>query len=150
MLLGATLVCLLLFAFSSLFYLFVVIGQEGSMGKNFLELFYMAIHIVILCVGLFLVKDALKRGSNIVRSLMYSRYGNVSIPARIIFLFFCVLGLASFIYGLLVLLPTGIYDFKFPIALKWDLLNVGLTFFAVSIFFFLFPFFFGNEAKKAK
>ncbi len=144
------LIFLLAISFSSLIYLFVAIGQDGSISKNLLELFYLAVHIVILCAALFFNKDALKRGSNVIRSLTYSRYGNVSIPARAISIIFFASGLTSFIYGLLILLPTGIYDFQFPIALKWDLLNVGLTVASISIFFFLFPFLFGFEPKKTK
>lgn len=139
---------LLLFACVSLTYLFVAIWREGSLGNNYLELFYMAIHIVILVTGIFLSKEGMRRGSNIMRSLMYSRYGRPSIPARIISSIFIAVGIVSFVYSLLIIMPIGIYDFGFPLALKWDLLNVGLTLSVVGIFFFLFPFELPSEIKK--
>lgn len=139
---------LLLFACISLAYLFIAIWNEGSLGNNYLELFYMAVHIVILATGIFLSKDGMRRGSNIMRSLMHNRYGRPSIPARIISSIFVVIGVVSFAYSLLIIMPIGIYDFGFPLALKWDLLNVGATLAIVAFFFFLFPFKLPNEAKK--
>jgi len=118
------------------------------LGNNYLELFYMAIHIMILVTGIFLSKEGMRRGSNIMRSLMYSRYGRPSIPARIISSIFIAVGIVSFVYSLLIIMPIGIYDFGFPLALKWDLLNVGLTLSVVGIFFFLFPFELPSEIKK--
>lgn len=139
---------LLVLACSSLIYLFVAIWQEGSLGNNYLELFYMAIHIIVLVTGIFLNKEAMRRGSNVIRSLMYSRYGRPSLPARVISLIFVVVGAFLLVYSLLIILPIGVYDFGFPLALKWDLLNVGATLAIVAFFFFLFPFKLPNEAKK--
>ncbi len=141
---------LLLFASFTLGYLFVAIGEEKSLTNNIFELIYLCLHIVMMVLGILLSNEAKRRGSNVMRSLMYSKYGRVSVPARVISLLFVALGLFLFIYALLLLLPVGLYDFSFPIALKWDMLNVGITIAVISFFFFLFPFLFPNEVKKAQ
>ncbi len=141
---------LILFAIVSLGYLFVKIGEEESLMNNVFELIYLGLHIVMMVMGIILSNEAKRRGSNVMRSLTYSRYGRVSMPARIISIAFILLGIALFTYALLLLFPIGLYDFSFPIALKWDMLNVGVSVAIIAFFFFLFPFLFPNKVTKTQ
>ena len=143
-------VLLLCFAVFSLIYLFIKIGEEKSFTNNVFELIYMGVHIVMMVMGIIMTKEAMSKGSIIMRSLMYTKYGQVSIRARLISLAFMLMGLGLFVYGLLIILPLGLYDFSFPIALKWDMMNVGATIVITSFLFFLFPFFLPSDLDTNK
>ncbi len=145
-----TFALLLCFAIFSLFYLFVKIGEEKSFTNNVFELIYMGVHIVMMVMGIILSKEAINKGSNVMRSLMYTKYGQVSIRARVISLIFMAVGCGLFIYGLLIILPLGVYDFSFTTALKWDMVNVGLTIIIIAFYFFLFPFLLPSDLNKSK
>lgn len=141
---------LLVFGIFSLAFCFYQIYFENSIKNNMFELFYMAVHFIILILFFLLISDAFKKGSHIMRTLMYNRFGQVSHIAPFAFGGILLLGLALFIWTILIMTPTGVYDFKFPIALKWDMLNASLTLIVYPIFFILFPFLFAKNPANTK
>lgn len=146
---GVTIV-LIVFGVFSLAFCFYQIYFEKSIKNNMFELFYMAVHFIILVLFFLLISDAFKKGSHIMRTLTYNRFGQVSKVAPFVSSSLIALGIALFIWTILMMTPTGVYDFKFPIALKWDMLNASLVLIVYPIFFLLFPFLFAKNPAHTK
>ncbi len=138
------------FTLFSTIYCIVDIWQNQSMNDNIFELIYMGIHLIVLVFLIMVTLSAFKRGSFIMRGLVYSAYEGVSIPFLVVVGFIFLVGLFLFIYGLLIVIPTGVYDFKFPITLKWAILNAGLLLVFLMGAFFSFPFLFAKNPTLTK
>lgn len=143
-------IILSVFTLFSAIYCIVDIWQNQSMNDNIFELIYMGIHLIVLVFLIMVTLSAFKRGSFIMRGLVYSAYEGVSIPFMVVVGFIFLVGLFLFIYGLLIVIPTGVYDFKFPITLKWAILNAGLLLVFLMGAFFLFPFLFAKNPTLTK
>jgi len=131
-----SLIVLALIAVISFIYAAGKIYQEGSMNNNVLELFYLGIHFVILVTAILFCKNALTKGSYIMRTLMYSRYGRRSIFALVLTATFFFINCAVFVYFAAVLFGSGWPSFNFPITLIIDLVNTPLTAMVICFFFF--------------
>lgn len=126
------------------------IWQAQSMNDNIIELLFMGIHLVVIGFFIMVTISAFKKGSYIIRGLTYSAHEGVSIPIRVASILIFSLGTFLFIYGLLILAPSGVYDFSFPITLKWAILNSGLLLMVLMTAFFAFPFLFANNPTLTK
>ncbi len=126
------------------------IWQAQSMNDNIIELLFMGIHLIVIGFFIMITISAFKKGSYIIRGLTYSAHEGVSIPIRVASILIFALGAFLFIYGLLILIPSGVYDFAFPITLKWAILNAGLLLMVLMGAFFAFPFLFANNPTLTK
>lgn len=126
------------------------IWQNETMKNNIFELLFMAIHLIALGFFTMVTYTSLKSGSHILRGLAYSSHDGVNIILRIASCIIFSLGLALFILGILYLTPSGVYDFKFPITLKWDMINSGLLLMVLMGNLFIFPFIFALNPSLSK
>ncbi len=126
------------------------IWQNETMTNNIFELLFMAIHLIVLGFFIMVTYTSLKSGSHIIRGLAYSSHDGVSIPLRIASIIIFSLGVALLVMGILYLTPSGVYDFKFPITLKWDMINSGLLLMVLMGNLFSFPFIFALNPSLSK
>lgn len=133
----------------TLIFLFVncLQGLE-DFNNNIFELIYMSLHLIIVATAVALSLKAIKSGSFIMKGLMYD-HTKPSRKALVISMTFAVVGLGAFIYTILALLkiaPMG----TFPLGLKFDILNAGITLFIMGIIFFLYPLLVEKDDNKQK
>lgn len=126
------------------------IWRTNSINNNIFELIFMGIHFIVLCFFIMVTIDSFKRGSQIIRGLAYSAHSGVSIPIRVASILIFILGMALVIMGILYLTPSGVYDFNFPITLKWAMVNSGLLLMVLMSAFFVFPLLFAKNPTISK
>lgn len=143
-------IVLMIITFVSAVLCLIEIWQNETMTNNIFELLFMAIHLIVLGFFIMVTYTSLKSGSHIIRGLAYSSHDGVNIPLRIASIIIFLLGVALLVMGILYLTPSGVYDFKFPITLKWDMINSGLLLMVLMGNLFSFPFIFALNPSLSK
>ena len=126
------------------------IWRSQTMNNNIFELLYMAFHLIVLGFFIMVTLNAFKKGSFILRGLSYGAYEGASLFVRALSIFIVAVGIALAVFGILFLIPNLLYDFSFPITLKWAMVNAGLTLLILGLAFFLFPFLFAKNPTLSK
>ena len=117
------------------------IFKNASLGNEFFEIFYFAVHIIIHFLALALCFKAIKQQSFVIKPLTHNRYAQnqKSRGAVVVFSILLVVFASLLIYGILVYTNVGIYDFHFTSTLKLVMISVG-AFMVVSLSsFILYP-----------
>ena len=144
-------IVLLVGSIFSLIYALVDIYKNETILNNILELLYMAVHIIILVMGLLFTLSAIRsnKGSHIMKSLMITPNTRLtSKPARAIAIIFSTIGLGTCIYFILVLCGMPLPYFHFPITLLLILVNSPFTLFIVGLYFIFYPYIFHKCLKE--
>ena len=149
-LLFAIWIALMAFAIVTVVICVVDIWQNESMNNNIFELIFMACHLIALGFFIMVTLNSFKKGSYILRNLSYGTYEGASLFMRALSIFILVVGTALLVFGILFLIPNLIYDFGFPITLKWAMINSGLTVMVLGLAFLLFPFLFAKNPTLSK
>ncbi len=149
-LLFATWIALMVFAIVTTVICIVDIWQNESMNNNIFELIFMACHLIALGFFIMVTLNSFKRGSYILRNLSYGSFEGPSLYVRALSIFILAVGAALTVFGVLFLIPGLIYDFNFPITLKWAMVNSGLTVAVLGLAFLLFPFLFAKNPTLSK
>ena len=134
-------ICLLsgLYLASVIYFLVECFQGNEPFNNNIFELIYIGVHAIILAVAFSLSFKAIKNDPFILNSLTYGEGKVKSKKASIIAIIFFFIGLAMFIYGLLLFLKVDIKDFGFPLGLKVILMNVGLFILILALYFYFYP-----------
>ncbi len=126
------------------------IWQTETMNNNIFELIFMAFHLILLGFFIMVTLNSFKKGSYIIRTLTYGAYEGASLFFRALSILILIIGGALLVFGILFLIPSLIYDFNFPLTLKWAMVNAGLTLLVLGSAFLLFPFLFAKNPSLTK
>ena len=123
--------------FTGVYLLIHCFNGTEDFNNNIFELIYLAFHIIIVLSFTILAFKAITNGSIFIKQLTY-RYTVINIRARVISIIAATIGLGGTIYAILMLCNAA-PSMSFPLGLKIDILNAGLTLLILGCIFILYP-----------
>ena len=131
-----------IFSVSLFIYAIINIFQNKSMNNEFFEITYFGIHLIIHFMALALMFKAIKQESFAIKPLTHDRYATSvrSNKAVVIASVLATLFTLTLIYGILIYINVGIYDFHFTTTLKLVLISVSVFMILSMSAFIIYPF----------